>query len=691
MLEDDILNSMEEKKEKESSNEIIELSDEEDTNVFDLESNNKEEVKDKKPPKKKVKKSLTKKQRTIILIVGISILVIALGILLYFLVFKKNPDEKENTPEKPNVVVNETNYSYVDGKLVFKDINKATLGEYTCQNKDDDLCYVAYYSNEDDFDTTEYVYENGLKVNTRSDILKNRYVLIYDNPSTSAQKIILYDITDKKELGTYKLGKKLNDSSFILKNEEDLYGVVGFNDSYQTILGFDYSFIGYIPNTEAIIIKENDSSFLADFKGNKLTEAIEGDIKAFDSKYISVKVDNNRYLYDYTSTRVNDTDYDYLSFLDNYVIGIINRKLMIYDTDLKPIHQNEFKLSSSKYNPIVTYNENNIEIKREQPYTISLSDDLMEIEYIDNKKESQRVSINLYEGKFSSKLSYISYFDGTLYFYKDENKTTLLGTYPCNNPNKVNEDTTILTSCFLALETNIVSKDKDVNTGYLPIYNNRYVFVQDGDVINFWDLNQSDTSKARKATYTEVDALEYNDESMVNFETAKDNIVVAKNTSGLYGAIKVSSSGLEREIDFENKAITKVGDQFLAQKEDSATLYNPKTGNKITNITDYNNSYVVARNNNNVTIYSSAGKIIVTPGTLIYAKLYDKFFVGIDEYKRINVYKYDGTIAPGSYGYTAYVDDYANSYSIEEDGNNIKVNILDSNKNTITSYNVTIY
>ena len=168
-MEEDILKEIENMEDKKTTNEIIEIdeNDEISNTQYDL-----QEVKD-EPKKQNKKKSskwskLSKKTKIIIIVSIVLIVLLIIAILLYFLVFKKSDDNKK--PDEPLVIVEKDNYRYEDGLLIFVDNNKKDLGSYECKNKNENLCYVAYFSNEDDFDTFKRVYESGLSVNIRSDI-----------------------------------------------------------------------------------------------------------------------------------------------------------------------------------------------------------------------------------------------------------------------------------------------------------------------------------------------------------------------------------------------------------------------------------------------------------------------------------------------------------------------------------------
>lgn len=207
MLEDDILNEIKKNEEEnKNKNEIVEIDENEEiTNtqydmpeVTDPEDGKKKKKKEKKPKGPSKWSQLSKKQKVTMIVCGVILLLVIVVILLYFLVFKKDDEEENKKPEEPVVIVEKDNYRYEDGWLVFLGENDEELGEYECTNKDEELCYVAYYSNEDDFDVNKNVYENGIPVEFRSDIILDNYVFIYDNTETEDGNVLLYNIESKE-------------------------------------------------------------------------------------------------------------------------------------------------------------------------------------------------------------------------------------------------------------------------------------------------------------------------------------------------------------------------------------------------------------------------------------------------------------------------------------------------------------
>ena len=168
MLDKDIINEIKNEEENANTNEIVEIDENDEItktqyDLKDIEDNDKSKKKDKKVKKPSKWSMLPKKTRIIIIVSIVLVLLIVVGVLLYFFVFRdRTPEEKR--PEDPVVIVEKDNYRYEDGFLVVIDEEKNELGTYECTNKNEELCYVAYYSNEDDFDVDKRVYENGVPV-----------------------------------------------------------------------------------------------------------------------------------------------------------------------------------------------------------------------------------------------------------------------------------------------------------------------------------------------------------------------------------------------------------------------------------------------------------------------------------------------------------------------------------------------
>lgn len=651
-MEEELLN--EEKLEIENPNEIIEIEENEEipTTQYDL-NDFAEKVEDtsKKKEKKPSKWSkLTKKQRVIIIASIVLVLLIIIVVLLYFFVFKKD-DKKPAKKNEPTVIIEKDNYKYEDGKLVFINNAKEEIGEYECTNKNEDLCYVAYYSSEDNFDIAKKVYEDKTEVKNRSDILFENYVFIYDDIKKEKGEVILYNIKENKTEGKYSLVKEVSSDKAIVK-KNDKYGLLSFtNNGINEELKLNYEYLGFIENGKYLITSSNRNYKLIDFTGEDVSKSVPGEIKNYDDNNLSVKIGGDYYIYDYQGKRLVDVKYDYIRFVDSYILGIDNKKLYIRDKDGSIMNGEGIRIDSNDYNTKLIFNDDLRQTGKEEAFSAVVNGNTMRLEY-----DEEYLNVNLNEGNFNKNLSYINYFAGKLYFYSDEAKTKLLGTYQCSYANAVDEETTSLEYCFVAKEKNIFKKDdKDILNGYLPIYNNRYVFISDtkspnsNDNIILYDL---ETSK-KMATYKEVDSGYHNGDENVTFADTAGTLAITysiKNSS--YGLINIASKSIKTIIPFvddygnTNTEVKMLGENLLFKRNDGTYHLYTNKGVEITSkvttkneIIEYKDNYLVVKNDKNkYVIYSLDGKIV--SDELNYVILDKNFYVGVDKDDYVGVYKY---------------------------------------------------
>lgn len=639
------------KKIEEDANEIIEIdANDEITNTqYDTEDIPKVENKKNKKPKKNNNfwNKLNKKQKTFIIIgIGVVLLIIIL-VLIYFAFIKKEDsgDQKDN---EPVVISEKDNYRYENGKLIFLDEDKNELGTYKCENKDEDLCYVANYSNEDDFDVPQKIYENDEKIKFRSDIFFDNYVFIHDNKKGN-DDVILYDIKEEKTKDTYSLIKKIDDERVIVK-KNDAYGMLAFKeDDYSADIKISYDYMGYIEDTEKLVASSNKNYKLIDFNGESVSKNIPGEIKNFDGQNISVKINNDYYVYGYDGKMKIEDEFDYIRFVSNYIIALNGKKLNVYDKDGYKMNGEGIKISSNDYNTKLIFNEELRQIDKQEAFDASLSGDVFKIKFDD-----ETVSINLYEGNFNKSLSYIDYFAGKLYFYSDEEKTKLLGSYACSYANSVNEETEKLENCFLAQESNFFKTDEKLDNGYLPIYNDRYVFIADtkgpntNDNIILWDLK----ANKKLATYKAVDTGYHNTENDVNFVSSAGTLVLAKNTSDSYGLINIASNSVngviafkDSETDDTNVSVTVLNDYLVFERSNNQYYLYDKKGRLLTTqsyeIVEYNSNYVKVKANDKYMVYSIDGKIL--SGDSKYFVMGSGYFINVNSKNVLGAYK---TTAP---------------------------------------------
>ena len=653
MLDKDIIDEIKNEEENANTNEIVEIDENEEItktqyDLKEIEDNNKSKKKDKKVKKPSKWSMLPKKTRIIIIISIIVVLLIIIGVLLYFFVFRdRTPEEKR--PEDPVVIVEKDNYRYEDGFLVILDEDKNELGTYECSNKNEELCYVAYYSNEDDFDTNKRVYENGVPVDIRSDIFNDLYVFIYDNTTKEDGNVILYDLENNENIGEYELVKEINEEKVIVKDLEEEYGVLDLSSIVKETIDFKYDYLGYILESSALVGANNNNYVLLSLDGEELSDNIPGEIKNFNNKHISVEIDNDYYIYDYEGIRQREDSYDYIRFVDSYIVAADNKKLYVFDNDVYPLNLDGIRIDSSKYNTELIFNAELVQTGKEEAFNAYVEDGYFKIE-----NNGKYTNIKIAESTFSKNMAYISYFQGKLYFYADEEKEEVLGSYACNYANDVTSSTTELQNCFIAKETKVLNTSEDVNVGYLPIYNERFVFITDtsrpnaNDNIILYDLKNN----KKLATYKEVDARVYSDDLSISFiETAGTQVVAYSIKNDSYLVINIESSDVTGVIEAKqdngdtNVSVSMLGENYLFKRSNGTYhLYNPD-GDEITSkietkneIVDYKGNYILVNNNKEYTIYSLDGPVIKSSKYII---LEDTYYITVNEENKIGVYTFN--------------------------------------------------
>src|SRR5699024_3881730 len=129
-----------------------------------------------------------------------------------------------------------------------------------------------------------------------------------------------------------------------------------------------YDYLGYILNSNKIVGANNNNYILLDLDGKSLTSNIPGEIKNFDNNYISVEIDGDVYIYDYSGIRQKEDKYDYIRFVDNYVIAADSKKLYAFDSELYPLNLEGVRIESSSYNTKLIFNDNLVQTGKEEAF-----------------------------------------------------------------------------------------------------------------------------------------------------------------------------------------------------------------------------------------------------------------------------------------------------------------------------------
>lgn len=657
--------------ELEKTKELEELSDlnNQIVEVNENVENTHEEIKEEKPAEEfftkptKVKlkdkimawwKKRTKKQK-ILIISGTVLFFILLIVGIIFLVRALTKKPEVEPPKE--VIVQEENYRYENGVLIFLNKNKEEIGRYTCENQNEELCFVSYYSTEDDFDVEKKVYVDNSPIKTRSAIIEETYVFINDNPRKEEEKVKLYDMKEQVDKGTYALIKKVSDAKLIAKNENNLYGVIEIaNNEILTKLEFTYDYLAFTPNEKnAYISTQSGRNFVMDETGKNLSKAITGTIKNLNGNYVKVKLDSGKYeVYNYNNQNVLNESFDYVELYSDYVVLINDTKMYLKFYDKNKLNEAAIELSNKDYVKTSIYDEENTLKETKESFSIEENNEMLTINILNNT-DSKTIMVNKAEGNLNKTLRNMNYFDGKLYIYSNTEKTNLLGSYTCSNKNNVGSGVTSLKNCMLATDTIFEDNDYEVpgSVGAIPVFNERFIFISDNpDLVNetnktivLYDLKKN-TSLGK---YRNVNTYSYTGTNDITFSTVTDLQVVAENQSGNFGVIKLNLSEVAGHIGFNYSSMERLRDYYVAKGPHGYLLVSKSNGSESSSaiqykIRNYNKDYVkVKRDDGKYYIYKiqdMQGKSLNENG-YDYIELYDNFFAGVNSNNQLGVFTYD--------------------------------------------------
>lgn len=635
------------------------------------EETKKEEEKPKKSFKEKWK-SLPKKKKTII-IISIILVLLIVGLIL-FLVLRDNKSEVKKD-DKKQVVIEKDNYRYENGVLILLDSNDKEIGKYTCKNKDEKHCYVSYISNEDTFDTPKYIYEDMTEVKRLMPIINNKIAFIYDNKADEGM-LFSYDIENNKVLDNYKLAKyyKIDTLEYIiLENAESKYGLFKVEDGVLTkLIDFKYEYLGInednFKNYNILVGKKDDRYILVDETGKEVSKRISYPIKSFNDKHIVVLKDNKYSIVDYRNNLEFNKTYDYIMLLNDFVVGINDKSLSIYDYKENLLQQDDIVLPNDYYNKTYVYDKNNKLIDTKEAFWVIENHPTVTIEYYNNNNEVTSKVINVYEKMVSEKYDFISYYDGALYFYEDEAKTSLLGSYKCNSKNVIESANSSYDNCYIAKEKNNSSNELNSNKkeGYLPVIDKRYAFIYDTmssktPLIVLYDLKE----EKALGKYTEVDAGIYSGSNSLTFASGSGLIAIVKSEKkDKYGLITFSNNKVSSVLAAEYASMERIGDYIQVKNDAGAYQLVDKNGSKLTGafsgkIVNYMDKYVKVYENGKYSAYTFDVKEVIKNQE--YLDLYSSYYVVINNHN-LSIYEYNKKEAIGSI--PIYQDDLTNAYQI---------------------------
>lgn len=618
-------------------------------------TDNIEDVKVKKKLKDKIKEkwqSFSKKKKIGIIVIVIIILLTIIG-LITFLILNNKKDNK--VEEKEDVILEVDNYRYENGKLILLGDKDKELGKYNCKNKDEKLCYVAYYEKDEKIDNPKKIDEEGNILDTRSAIVNDKYVFIHDSKKEDDEKVNLYDIKDGKTLDEYNAIKYIKNNYAIVKDYTGSYGIIELNDEVLTKIQFNYDNLAIISDNDKVNIIANESgrNYLIDINEKILTKAISMDIVNYNDKFlVAVDDEGKYYLYDYKNNLVYDDSFDYIKLFSDYNLFIKDKKAFLNTSDGAKLTENGFDINNKYkyYQKLYIYDDDN---KLSDTYeAFSVKDNTTSITLTIDSKD---YVVSKIEGKISAASKYVNYFDGILYIYDNPDKTNLIGEYKCTNKNILSENSTSFENCYITSDSTLKS-DNDMSSttssGMIPILNHRFVFIKDnpnavseGNTnIVLYDLS----TKKVISKYLSVNSTLNTNINEPSLQTESNINIIAKNNKNKYGIVKISDSGVSSVLPFNYSSLEIIGNYYLVNNDGYILV--DKTGKEISKkinakIRGYNTKYIKAIENNMYYVYDYNGNRINTAGSK-YIELYDNYFATVDATNKLNIYAYSDPSKP---------------------------------------------
>lgn len=590
------------------------------------------------------------KKKKIMIIGGVIIFLAIIIILIILLVGNKKVEEvKPKEEEKAPVIVD--NFYYKDGYLHFLNESEDEIGSYECANKDESLCYVAFNKYRDYFNTSKVI-NNGEETEIRVPIYNDNYVFVYDNSNLKDNKIVMYSISDEKELDTYLDVKAYDDGYIVYSNMSNQYGLLKIeNDEVTNLVNPVYSYLGMIDGKDNLIAGNSKGLFVIDEKGKELSSILASSYQIKDySNDLIVALSGDEYnVYNYSGDLLAG-GYSFASVIDGYM-GLVDsdNKIYIKDKENNKLNEEGISLKNKEYVKTYVYSEDSKGASIKQSYVLEAKEENLTIAiYPSDFGDPNYTNLSYDNIKVGKKYKYLNYFNNKLYFYKDETKNELIGSYTCANSNSISDDGT-LSNCYPAKETVYEDNESYVNTTNrditIPMIYNKYVFISDGNNnVILYDLVNNKTI----GTYASVSSyVDCTDGSFTNID--KDVTFIGLNKKGSYGMVSLSSDSATSKIKFNYNKLEKFNNNYiLAQNQDNKWLLiygnidstSSTFDGKIQAITT-DKTYFKISSGSNYYVYNNNGTKAVS-SEFKYVNMYSTFFIGVDSSNMLNVYDYTG-------------------------------------------------
>ena len=637
-------------------------------------------------------KYLEKPQKIVFIIVGVLFLLLLIllivGIVSLFIKPKQKEEEPKPTIEEVSAPVLFDGYYYQDGSLYFLDEGRAEIGSYECENKDEELCSIGTNRYKDSFDVPKVVSEDGTDRDEQLRIINNNFVFIRDAANKDSKVIKLYSMRDKEVKGTYNEVKLFDDNTAIVADITGKYGLLQIGEDVTTLIASSYDYLGLIYGQKNLIAKNNKGYIVIDRSNKTQSSVIPGnhEIKNYNDKYIITKVNGTYSVYNYKAVELSKEHY-FAVPVGAYYAFVDNKRLFINDEENNKYTEEGIELKSTSYVKTFVYDSNGSLVDSKKSFEIEDRNNEFNIAiFEDGNKEATYVQINQTESIVNRTLSYVSYFDGKLYFYRDDAKTDLIGSYKCNNKNEVSPSNGVYSTCYIAYDTvfsdnDMMKEGEDARQSTVPLMNNKYVVIRDGgNSVVLYDI----VAGQIKATYSSVDSNTADNRYAFTSATGKFDII-GFNKKGKYGVIRIDGENVTALHVFNYNKIEKVGNFFEGQDTNGkwSLLSNGQTSGLFNNkIQGYSSDikYVKTAANGKYSVYKISGEA-VSSDTYNYVELYSGFYAGVDSSNKLKIYDYTGkALTKDSVEIKSkdYTRTNTPAFRVKQDGKNYKVSVYEN-------------
>jgi len=264
------------------------------------------------------------KNKKVVLITIIVLLCVFAPLTIFSFIFK---DDRNLLDENPK------HEQFYEDSIWFYDNGDKLISKYECQTK---ICDFSVPTIDDGTYNINY-YKGGTM--EKVSVIDEKFTFI-----TDGAKIYLYNITATITLNSYKAIKNYNvnleNNTYILQNEDGLWGAIKIGSSLGPVLPFEYDFIGLTDNlnedntlnvNKLIVLKEN-KWYIVDNTNNALSGYIDDPIIDYTDEYIFSKNGDRVRIFSYENFEyINNYQIKDYILEDKYIGIVTDNFLLIYD------------------------------------------------------------------------------------------------------------------------------------------------------------------------------------------------------------------------------------------------------------------------------------------------------------------------------------------------------------------------